>query len=117
MQVALPFPETARRLKHRSRSEEWPSMFFQHDFDEELGCYWYGDPPPKFPNTVKAADVNVPIKAGCKQGNPRPPVESTSANFRRRRDEAYWNEAGDLLFEYFELKAGALYSETLVDGF
>jgi hypothetical protein len=92
-------------------------MFFQHDFDEELGCYWYGDPPPKFPNTVKAADVNVPIKAGCKQGNPRPPVESTSANFRRRRDEAYWNEAGDLLFEYFELKAGALYSETLVDGF
>jgi hypothetical protein len=91
-------------------------MGYQHDFDEELGEYFYGDPPLK-PNAVKAADVNAPIKAGCKQGNPRPPVEPTSTGCRRRRDEAYWSEAGDLLFEYFALRAGTRYSDALVDGF
>ena len=40
-----------------------------------------------------------------------------SPPFRRVRDEAYWDEAGDLLLDYFELQAGALDSETLVDGF
>jgi hypothetical protein len=35
----------------------------------------------------------------------------------RARDEAYWDEAGNLLLDYFKLQAGDLYSETLVDGF
>jgi hypothetical protein len=75
------------------------------------------EPPKQRPVTRKPFDVSTPIKADRQQGNPRLPVESTSAIFQRPRDEAYWNEAGDLLFEYFELQAGNRYSETLVDGF
>ena len=80
---------------------------YQHDFDEELGCYWYGDPPPK-PRPFEA------IKRGA------PPVRHAPADpppFRRVRNEAYWDEAGDLLLDYFELQAGAFDSDTLVDGF
>ena len=33
------------------------------------------------------------------------------------RDQAYWNETASLVMEYFELKAGASYNETLHEGF
>ena len=81
---------------------------YQHDFDEELGCYWYGDPPPK-PRAFKAPIkcVTLPVR--------RAPADPPS--FRRPRNEAYWDEAGDLLLDYFELQAGNLDSEALVDGF
>jgi hypothetical protein len=36
---------------------------------------------------------------------------------RRARDEAYWDETASLVMDYFELQAGALYSETLHEGF
>ena len=55
-----------------------------------------------------------PIKGRCSAG---PARSCRSSAFRRPRNEAYWDEAGDLLLDYFELQAGALDSETLVDGF
>jgi hypothetical protein len=119
------------------------ALGYQHDFDEELGCYWYGDPPPKFTNAPKATELTAPVNAHTRQGKPRlvakrrsktadvtapvkaqsdqdnlhPAGTSPSGGFRRPRDEACWNEAGDLLFEYVELQAGAAHSEELVDGF
>jgi hypothetical protein len=35
----------------------------------------------------------------------------------RPRDDAYWDETADLLLDYFELLAGARYSEALEEGF
>jgi len=91
---------------------------YQHDFDDELGCYWYGEPPPK-PRARKAQGPVVgPVKAPIKRGaQPARRAPAAPPPFRRVRDEAYWDEAGDLLLDYFELQAGALDSETLVDGF
>ena len=84
---------------------------YHHDHDEELGCHWFGDPPP---NTRNVAGVTnalrdrpvVPLTKGF--GRPRP---------RPARDEAYWAETGRLVLDYFELQAGALYSATLAEGF
>jgi hypothetical protein len=91
---------------------------YQHDFDEELGCYWYGDPPSQ-PRPLEAHRhrvgqsrrpiKRVPPRVRCAPPDPPP--------LRRARNEAYWDEAGDLLLDYFELQAGALDSESLVDGF
>ena len=36
---------------------------------------------------------------------------------RRPRDEAYWNETADLVLTYFELVAGTVYCDELLDGF
>jgi hypothetical protein len=129
-------------------------IWCHHDHDDELGQFWYGDPPPTFPKSPEAADITAPVKAHtqdkprrvakCASADPpskqspvrsktpdmtapvkahseqdkrRPAGTSGSDDFRRPRDETYWNEAGNLLFEYFELQAGTLDSETLVDGF
>ena len=148
-------PKTARhnlaaqsgRSGHASDGVRQPLMerpiWCHHDHDEELGQFFYGDPPPQFPNAPKAANLTAsapaqkpqdkprlvakrspaeppkeravtrqPANAGRQQSNSRPPAESTSANFRRPRDEAYWDEAGNLLLDYFELQAGARYRET-----
>ncbi len=74
---------------------------YQHDHDEELGCYWYGDSPPS-PATNTPNDV---------------PVDRPHARRRRVRDEAYWNETASLVAEYFELRAGVYDSEMLLEGF
>jgi hypothetical protein len=84
---------------------------YHHDHDEELGMYWYNNPPA---NTRNVAGVTnalrdrsvVPLTKGF--GRPRP---------RRARDEAYWAETGRVVLDYFELQAGALYSATLAEGF
>lgn len=82
---------------------------YQHDHDEELGT-WDNHPSP---NTRNVAGVTKSLLD-------RPVVPLTKAFDRprpRRRDEAYWNETARLLMDYFELQAGALYSETLHEGF
>jgi hypothetical protein len=74
---------------------------YEHDHDEELECYWFNDPPPNpAPNTRNVA--------GATKAFDRP---------RPRRDEAYWDGTARLVLDYFELQAGALYSETLEEGF
>jgi hypothetical protein len=34
-----------------------PRAHFEHDFDEELGMYWYGDSAPTTEPTPKAASI------------------------------------------------------------
>jgi hypothetical protein len=75
---------------------------YQHDHDVELGT-WDNHPSPNPPANTR----NV---AGVSKAFDRP-------RHRRPRDEAYWNETARLLMDYFELQAGALYSETLYEGF
>jgi hypothetical protein len=91
-----------------------------HDHDEELGCYWYGDPPPNpRPDTREAAGLPKLSVIDTKRSTP--PVAPRSSGHpsrpRRARDEVYWAETGRLVLDYFELQAGALYSATLAEGF
>jgi hypothetical protein len=60
-----------------------------HDYDEELGMYWYDNP---------AKGLLDPSRT-------------------RHRDEAYWLETGSLVREYLVLQAGVDYSDMLRQGF
>jgi hypothetical protein len=72
---------------------------YQHDFDEELGMYWYADKPsPPQPAVTR-------------------PTQVVSKPHARPRDQAYWDETGRLLIEYFELKVGVYASEALFEAF
>jgi hypothetical protein len=94
---------------------------YQHDFDEELGAFWFGSSAPQSPPT--------PASRTSRKVRPAPHAESdaevvarlTNEVIRwerpRRRDRAYWEETGRLVMEYFELKAGAEYSVALHNGF
>jgi hypothetical protein len=70
------------------------SSGYHHDLDEELGCYWFNSPPPRI-----AHGDGWTALLDC--------VPS------RLQSRAYWLETGTVVMDYFELQAGACYSETL----
>jgi hypothetical protein len=75
------------------------SRKYLHDHDEELGTYWYDEPP------TNTHDVTSATKAL---------LNSSPA---RLFDEAYWVETGSLVREYLMLQAGSAYSDPLRQGF
>src|SRR5262249_8603543 len=96
------------------------SQRYQHDHDEELGMYWYSSPaPPERPVVARLPPKMRPaLKA---ESDAAIVARLTNAAIRwrrpRRRDRMYWAETGRLVLEYFELQAGADYSDVLRDGF
>lgn len=95
---------------------------YLHDHDEELGCYWFGDPAPSphADNQEAAGLTKKPVIGQTQRSTPpAAPRRSSGQPPRppRARDQAYWDETGRLVMDYFELQAGALYSETLEGGF
>lgn len=98
--------------------QDHKARVYQHDHDEELGCYWYDDPPPK-PGPKPKQTARVPALVGRRATyviSPAAP-RSTPAGFQRLgrpRDAAYWDETASLVLEYFELQVGSLDSEMLV---
>jgi hypothetical protein len=103
------------------------SRRYLHDHDEELGCYWFGDPPPSFaakpkklPDFVKRhVCFSPPPNAATDRLHnlARLPKAARERPHPRPRDESYWNETARLVTEYFVLQAGAHYSDPLHEAF
>jgi hypothetical protein len=94
---------------------------YQHDHDEELGMYWFGalapqSPPIFAPKPALRLDSLTRVESDAEVI-----ARLTNALVRstrpRRRHQTYWKETGRLVLEYFELRAGADYSDELHDAF
>ena len=99
---------------------------YQHDHDDELGMYWYQGPPATA-STARTTPTNHAVSSSTECS-----LDAAADDARdvalligeliawerpRPRDQAYWNQTGRLVMEYFALQAGDSDSEILREGF